>query len=241
LEQHRCGGGGRSSSIRSTRQSGPILQTYRYDQVIDTGRGGIVKTKKERIIRTKEPSNNNNTNNQSTTSSVSDSTIANVGSLNQRQQKQQRQRRISSVDDDDSTSDDESTSSVDVEALAVVKSLKKNKAVRPKTMKTNKDNDDDDDHDGKDSEVEEKYVLEVKKQARAASVIQMKKRCASTACTTNGGADSGIVGQMGLLRNAHCHICHKRSDTGYVFACGNASHIYCAAHVNVRIQLTTLD
>ena len=71
-------------------------------------------------------------------------------------------------------------------------------------------------------EIEDKLVEEVKKRSRAASVLDIGRQ-----------SSNGMVGKLERLSNAHCHICHKRCDVGYRFACGLVNHVYCESHLKV--------
>lgn len=80
-----------------------------------------------------------------------------------------------------------------------------------------------------EDEIEDVFVEEVKKRARKASVLDIIHRC-----------ENGVVGQLEEAKNVHCHICHKRTDIGFIFPCGRNNHIYCLYHINVSTQSPSL-
>eukprot|EP00980_Cylindrotheca_fusiformis_P018591 scaffold6162_cov154-Cylindrotheca_fusiformis.AAC.1 len=68
-------------------------------------------------------------------------------------------------------------------------------------------------------EIEEKYCEEVKARSKLAS-----QRAIATLCA------NGSVGLLERKIDFHCHICHKRANITYNFACGVVSHAYCEMH-----------
>lgn len=77
-----------------------------------------------------------------------------------------------------------------------------------------------------EEEVEPEYIEETKRRTRAASVLDVGRKC-----------KNGSIGAMEKHSDFHCHICHKRCKVTYSFACGAANHAYCAMHCKVRIEL----
>lgn len=73
--------------------------------------------------------------------------------------------------------------------------------------------------DHEDEEIQEIFINEVKRRGRAESVLDVARKCMN-----------GIVGQMEHRGDAHCHICHKRCDSVFDFACGSTGHAYCETH-----------
>jgi hypothetical protein len=84
----------------------------------------------------------------------------------------------------------------------------------------------DRDDDASDREtVEDMYVIEMKKRAREASALEISIKC-----------ENGVVGELQLIRNGICHICHKRAEVTYLFACGQKHHSYCKFHCSVSLS-----
>ncbi|CAJ1954578.1 unnamed protein product [Cylindrotheca closterium] len=77
-----------------------------------------------------------------------------------------------------------------------------------------------------DEDVEDVYSEEIQKRVMQAS----KQRI----LTTPTGEKSGL---LELKKNFHCHICHKKSDLTYTFACGIGNHVYCLVHCKNRLGL----
>lgn len=73
-----------------------------------------------------------------------------------------------------------------------------------------------------DEEVEDVYCEEIQKRVMTAS----KQSISATP----------VDGKSGLLKQKkdfQCHICHKKCDLTYLFACGIVNHVYCVAHCKV--------
>jgi len=77
-----------------------------------------------------------------------------------------------------------------------------------------------------DEEVEDIYCEEIQKR-----VIEASKQ--SILATPTDGK-SGLLKQR---KDFHCHICHKKCDLAYMFACGTVNHVYCVAHCKNRVGL----
>lgn len=73
-------------------------------------------------------------------------------------------------------------------------------------------------------DIDDAFVEEVKRRARAESVLDIASKC------TNGN--------IGLMERqdaeTSCHICRKVCDVSFRFACGNSNHVYCHSHCKVR-------
>ena len=96
-------------------------------------------------------------------------------------------------------------------------SRRKNTARPPPVHKTVVYQVDDD-----EEEIEEKYVTEILKRARAASAIYCLEKSVG-----------GVVAPLEKKSDFHCHICHKRCNSCFLFPCGNSSHSYCFNHCKV--------
>ncbi|KAL3940731.1 MAG: hypothetical protein SGBAC_004782 [Bacillariaceae sp.] len=73
------------------------------------------------------------------------------------------------------------------------------------------------------------YLEEVLTRAKEASQEDCARKC------------SKGVGLLVAKKNAYCHICHKRSDAAYGFACRHDTHNYCLRHATERIDSDRLD
>jgi hypothetical protein len=78
--------------------------------------------------------------------------------------------------------------------------------------------------DGED-EIEEEFCEEVQKRGKEASIRDIAAKC------TNG-----TVGLLQKKTDFHCHICHKRANVTYNFACQFVSHAYCTMHCKVSLN-----
>lgn len=74
-----------------------------------------------------------------------------------------------------------------------------------------------------DEDIEPSLLEEVKRRTCAESSIDVAKKC-----------ENGVIGQMQRKESAQCHVCHKRCNVGYNFACGILSHAFCEQHCKVR-------
>lgn len=171
------------------RQSRPIVQAHRYDQVTEAGKGGFFRPKRARqTVRARSAATVSGRVNLITTTNACDteSITAEIGPF------PFSERRRSSM---------ESLSSAkDTEGL------------------------------GEDEAVEQEFVDETKKRSQNASILEITQNC-----------QNGIVGQLEEFKNGHCHICHKRADICFQFACGKKNHVYCLYHVNVSLSLLLLN
>lgn len=79
------------------------------------------------------------------------------------------------------------------------------------------------DVDYADEDIDEEYTKEVKRRSRAESILDITKKC-----------QNGLVGLMERVEDGPCHICRKRCEISFVFACGLAPHCYCENHCKVR-------
>mmetsp|Transcript_4031 Transcript_4031/g.9322 ORF Transcript_4031/g.9322 Transcript_4031/m.9322 type:complete len:2885 (+) Transcript_4031:789-9443(+) len=68
------------------------------------------------------------------------------------------------------------------------------------------------------------YLDEVLNRAREASQKDCARKCPKG------------VGLLVKKKNAYCHICHKRADTAYGFACRHDTHNYCLRHAMERFD-----
>jgi hypothetical protein len=158
------------------RQPRPTIQPFRYDQVIETGKGGYPKPTKLRL-----PSKSRSAVSSGQTSK------ANAGQM------------TSNFAGGTSSANSKRRGSTDSSTLA---------AVSDAIMEDN---------------VENIYIDEVKKRSRAASILDVGRKC-----------KNGVIGKLERKLDPHCHICHKRCKVGYGFACGIDNHVYCESHVKVR-------
>ncbi len=84
-----------------------------------------------------------------------------------------------------------------------------------------------------DDDIDDKYLQEVRRRSRAESVREIAMKC-----------KSGVVGLLERNNNFICHICHKKCNVTYSFACGLTNHTYCELHCQVRIfceELSVVD
>jgi len=77
-----------------------------------------------------------------------------------------------------------------------------------------------------EEEIEDEFLNETKKRTKAASVLDISKKC-----------KNGTIGVLEKKLDFHCHICHKRSKIAYSFACGIVSHSYCENHCKTRLGI----
>ena len=75
------------------------------------------------------------------------------------------------------------------------------------------------------NDVEEVYFVEMKNRARKASALDIAKN-----------SEGGMIGELQLVSNGVCHICHKRAEVTYLFACREKNHAYCKYHVSVSAK-----
>jgi hypothetical protein len=76
-----------------------------------------------------------------------------------------------------------------------------------------------------EEEIQEEFCVEVQKRGKEAS-----KRSIAANCT------NGTVGLLEKKTDFHCHICHKRANVTYNFACQFVSHAYCTMHCKVSLN-----
>jgi hypothetical protein len=76
-----------------------------------------------------------------------------------------------------------------------------------------------------EEEIQEEFCKEVQKRGKEAS-----KRSIAAKCT------NGTVGLLQKKTDFHCHICHKRANVTYNFACQFVSHAYCTMHCKVSLN-----
>ncbi|KAG7353450.1 bromodomain containing protein [Nitzschia inconspicua] len=170
------------------RQAGQVSQAYRYDQVIETGKGGFARPKRVRQNakpRAPAPPPSGQGNNKKAITNPSETDI------------------------------------VTIEKGPASSSARRKSNTESVLSATQLDNVRDDD------KVEPAFVEELKKRTRQASILDITKKC-----------QNGVVGELEEVKNAHCHICHKRAEITFFFACGNKHHVYCLYHVNTRLGIT---
>lgn len=74
-----------------------------------------------------------------------------------------------------------------------------------------------------DDNIEDKYLHEVQRRSRDESILEINNKC-----------NNGIVGLLERNDNILCHICHKKCNVAFSFACGITTHTYCELHCKVR-------
>ena len=79
-------------------------------------------------------------------------------------------------------------------------------------------------------EVEVEFRNEIIKRSKAASAQSIAE-----------GSNNGLVGLLKREKDYHCHICHKRCDVAFLFACGIQSHAFCETHCRVSYEIGPLS
>jgi hypothetical protein len=171
--------------MEKDRQAGSIIHAYRYDQVVQTGKGGFI-----RRTRVRHPLKS-----RSIQPPPSRPTGGNTSFNN----------------------DPSDTESISTELVPASPTVRRKSGMDSTSSTRELDGTCDDDN------VEEIFVEELKKRTHSASVLDIAQK----------SHKNGVVGELELMKNAHCHICHKRADICYLFPCGSNNHIYCLYHVNV--------
>jgi hypothetical protein len=81
------------------------------------------------------------------------------------------------------------------------------------------------------SEIEEEYLAEIQKRAKAESEENLRERAAKE------GVETGLK----ILETGNCHVCHKRHSNVAQFPCLIGTHIFCVQHCKVRGLLVFID
>lgn len=86
----------------------------------------------------------------------------------------------------------------------------------------------------RNSRKEAEKVMEVEEEVEAVYCEEIQKRVLEA--SKQSILATQVDGKSGLLQQRkdwHCHICHKKCDLTYSFACGIINHTYCHVHCKV--------